>query len=108
MVASLTIGCEGEARMVGIDRSIQVAAVTNFTGGRSANVLDTITGLVAGFAVYGSMDTGQGEAAFGMLLEQLGHRLPIPRDMAVLTVLSQLSFVMVGMAIGTSCPHVAE
>ncbi len=67
-------------------------------------VLSRVTGLAIDYGV----DAGEGEAFGRMLLEKVAPSLPVLWGVAVLAIESELTFVMIGVAIDAGSPDMAE
>jgi hypothetical protein len=108
VMTALAVDVEGKGIMIRIYRSGEIGAVAVFTFGRSADILLTVFVLMASFAICNGMDTGQRKAPFGVLLKQICLWLPVACYVAGLTVKTQLSLVVIGMAIGAGRAYVVE
>ncbi len=63
---------------------------------------------MAGLAIDNGVDPCEGEALGSVLFEKISPSLPILRGMAILTVQTKLTLVVIGMAIDAGCSDVAE
>jgi hypothetical protein len=108
VVAPLAVGRESQRIVIGVDRPREVFPVTGFAIGRGSGEFLSVGGAVAGFAISDGMHTGQWEAALGVLQQHVGLRLPVTSYMALLTVVPQLSLMVVSVAICTGRADMAK
>lgn len=76
--------------------------------GWRTDILETIMSLMTGFAIGCGVRTGQGETPFGVLHEQFLARLPVARCVTFGAIGAELPLVMIGVAIETCGPDMAE
>lgn len=103
-----TVAVECQRGVVGIDRARQVGAMARFAFSRCAHKLPAVSRAVACIAVGDGMNARKRKTAVGVLVQQIGLRLPIPGNVTALTVAAQLAQMVVGMTIRTRGSHVAE
>lgn len=108
MVAAIAITLEAGLRMIWIVNPQSLTPVARFALGSSADQLVALSLGMTGPTVGNSMNSGQREAALGMLVENIHPGLPVKRRVAFGTFITELTAMVVGVAIGTGGANMGE